>query len=77
MTLEDALSDQTLLESRTFGNRGGSWMQGGETATEMDARFRSEFQDYIAESCHPGTSRPAADACSPASLIEHRGAPVR
>ena len=50
VTSEDALSDETLLEFRTFEDWGGSWMQGRETAAEIYARFRSELQDYVAES---------------------------
>lgn len=47
---DDVLDDGTLLDYRTFDDRGGSWMQGRETATEMYERFRSELQDFVAES---------------------------
>lgn len=47
---DDVLDDDTLLDYRTFDDRGGSWMQGIETATEMYERFRSELQDFVAES---------------------------
>lgn len=47
---EDELDDETLLVFRTFDEQGGSWMQGRETATQMVERFRSELQDFVAES---------------------------
>ena len=47
---DEELDDETLLEFHTFEDWGGSWMQGRETATEMYERFRSELQDFVAES---------------------------
>lgn len=46
----DLLDEDTLLELHTFDYRRGSWMQGIETAADMRTRFRSELQDYVAES---------------------------
>lgn len=50
VSVNDVLDDGTLLEFRTVDDWGGSWMQGRETAIEMYERFRSELQDYVAES---------------------------
>lgn len=50
LTADDQLDDETLLAFQTFDDQGGSWMQGRETATEMYKRFRSELQDFVAES---------------------------
>ena len=47
---EDELDDDTLLQFTVFDERGGSWMQGRETAADMHRRFRSELQDFVAES---------------------------
>lgn len=47
---EDTLDDRTLLEVRIFDDRCSSWMQGRETPVEMYERFRSELQDFVAES---------------------------
>lgn len=47
---EDTLDDRTLLEVRIFDDRCSSWMQGRETAIEMYERFRTELQDFVAES---------------------------
>ncbi|MFD1721854.1 hypothetical protein [Amnibacterium endophyticum] len=50
LTADDQLDDETLLAFQTFDDQGGSWMQGRETATQMYKRFRSELQDFVAES---------------------------
>lgn len=42
------MTDDVLLEIKTFDYQRGSWMQGRETAAEMCERFRGELQDYVA-----------------------------
>lgn len=46
----DLLDEQTLLVYGVHDDRGGSWMQGSETAAAMRERFRGELQDFVAES---------------------------
>lgn len=46
----DRLDEMTLLDYVVFDDRGGSWMHDIETAPEMYSRFRSELQDFVAES---------------------------
>lgn len=46
----DLLDEQTLLVYGIHDDRGGSWMQGRESASAMRERFRGELQDFVAES---------------------------
>lgn len=48
---EALLDDQILLRVCTFSDSIGIWAGGGrETAEELHERFRSDLQDFVAES---------------------------